>query len=218
MSNYTKATNFLAKDSLADADPLKIIKGSDFDTEFNALQVAVNTKANTISPTFTGTPLAPTATAATNTTQLATTEFVTTAITSAFPSGGIIIWSGSAASIPTGWLLCNGTSSTPDLRNRFVVGAGSTYAVNDTGGSANAVLVSHTHTATVTDPTHNHTIPNAQADAIGGSGAQPSYRGSGTTNTSSASTGITVANSTEGVSATNANLPPYFALCYIMKS
>ena len=218
MSNYTKATNFLAKDSLADADPLKIIKGSDFDTEFNALQVAVNTKANTISPTFTGTPLAPTATAATNTTQLATTEFVTTAITSAFPSGGIIIWSGSAASIPTGWLLCNGTSSTPDLRDRFVVGAGSTYAVNATGGSANAVLVSHTHTATVTDPTHNHTIPNAQADAIGGSGAQPSYRGSGTTNTSSASTGITVANSTEGVSATNANLPPYFALCYIMKS
>jgi len=218
MSNYTKATNFLAKDSLADADPLKIIKGSDFDTEFNALQVAVNTKANTISPTFTGTPLAPTATAATNTTQLATTEFVTTAISASFPSGGIIIWSGSAATIPTGWLLCNGSSSTPDLRDRFVVGAGSTYAVNATGGSATAVVVSHTHTATVTDPTHAHTIPNTVADAIGGSGAQPSYRGSGTTSTSSASTGITVANSTTGVSGTNANLPPYYALCYIMKS
>jgi len=218
MSNYTKATNFLAKDSLADADPLKIIKGADFDTEFNALQVAVNTKANSISPTFTGTPLAPTATAATNTTQIATTEFVTTAISASFPSGGIIIWSGSSATIPTGWLLCNGSSSTPDLRDRFVVGAGSTYAVNATGGSANAVVVSHTHTATVTDPTHAHTIPNAQADAIGGSGAQPSYRGSGTTSTSSASTGITVANSTTGVSGTNANLPPYYALCYIMKS
>lgn len=218
MSNYTKATNFLAKDSLADADPLKIIKGSDFDTEFNALQVAVNTKANTISPTFTGTPLAPTATAATNTTQLATTEFVTTAISASFPSGGIIIWSGSAATIPTGWLLCNGSSSTPDLRDRFVVGAGSTYAVNATGGSATAVVVSHTHTATVTDPTHAHTIPNAQADAIGGSGAQPSYRGSGTTSTSSASTGISVTNATAGVSGVNANLPPYYALCYIMKS
>lgn len=218
MSNYTKATNFLAKDSLADADPLKIIKGSDFDTEFNALQVAVNTKANTISPTFTGTPLAPTATAATNTTQIATTEFVTTAISASFPSGGIIIWSGSSATIPTGWLLCNGASSTPDLRDRFVVGAGSTYAVAATGGSANAVVVSHTHTATVTDPTHAHTIPNTVADAIGGSGAQPSYRGSGTTSTSSASTGITVANSTEGSSGTNANLPPYYALCYIMKS
>ena len=215
MSNYTKATNFLAKDSLADADPLKIIKGADFDTEFNALQVAVNTKANTISPTFTGTPLAPTATAATNTTQLATTEFVTTAITTAMPSGGIIIWSGSAAAIPTGWLLCNGSSGTPDLRNRFVVGAGSTYAVDATGGSANAVVVSHTHTATVTDAGHSH-----------GGGATQYYIGANGThgyvtqqaNTSTATTGITVANSTEGVSGTNANLPPYYALCYIMKS
>ena len=217
MSNYTKATNFLAKDSLADADPLKIIKGADFDTEFNALQVAVNTKANTISPTFTGTPLAPTATAATNTTQLATTEFVTTAVTAAMPSGGIIIWSGSAATIPTGWLLCNGSSSTPDLRDRFVVGAGSTYAVNGTGGSANAVVVSHTHTATVTDPGHNHTVTITPI-SDSGTGSPSRMTNSGSTTTSTATTGITVANSTEGVSGTNANLPPYYALCYIMKS
>ena len=52
MANYTKATNFLAKDSLATADPAKIIKGSEFDTEFNALQTAVNSKANSISPAF----------------------------------------------------------------------------------------------------------------------------------------------------------------------
>ena len=217
MSNYTKATNFLAKDSLADADPLKIIKGADFDTEFNALQVAVNTKANTISPTFTGTPLAPTATAATNTTQLATTEFVTTAVTAAMPSGGIILWSGSAATIPTGWLLCNGSSSTPDLRDRFVVGAGSTYAVNATGGSANAVVVSHTHT--LTDPGHNHTISvNNQSnvnDSTSGGDNRPST-GSSTLTTNSNTTGITMA--TAGVSGTNANLPPYYALCYIMKS
>ena len=217
MSNYTKATNFLAKDSLADADPLKIIKGSDFDTEFNALQVAVNTKANTISPTFTGTPLAPTATAATNTTQLATTEFVTTAVTAAMPSGGIILWSGSAATIPTGWLLCNGSSSTPDLRDRFVVGAGSTYAVNATGGSANAVVVSHTHTATVTDPGHNHTVTITPI-SDSGSGSPSRMTDSGSTTTSTASTGISVTNATAGVSGTNANLPPYYALCYIMKS
>jgi hypothetical protein len=216
MANYTKATNFLAKDSLATGDAAKIIKGSEFDTEFNALQTAVNSKANSISPAFTGTPTAPTAGSGTNTTQLATTEFVTVAVTASFPSGGIIIWSGSVAAIPTGWLLCNGSSSTPDLRNRFVVGAGSTYAVGATGGSADAVVVSHTHTATVTDPGHAHT---AQSQATGGQYASGGFSltfGSG--NTSSATTGITVANSTTGVSGTNANLPPYYALCYIMKS
>ena len=55
-------------------------------------------------------------------------------INSPFPSGGIVMWSGSVASIPSGWLLCDGTNGTPDLRNRFIVGAGSTYAVGATGG------------------------------------------------------------------------------------
>jgi hypothetical protein len=218
MANYTKATNFLAKDSLASGDPAKIIKGSEFDVEFNALQTAVNSKANSISPALTGTPTAPTAIAGTNTSQIATTEFVTTAISTSFPSGGIIIWSGSVVAIPTGWLLCNGTSGTPDLRNRFVVGAGSTYAVGATGGSADAIVVSHTHTATVTDPGHAHTFSSTLSDTIGGSGSLPGYRGSGTTTTSTATTSITVSNSTTGSSGTNANLPPYYALCYIMKS
>ncbi len=218
MANYTKATNFLAKDSLASGDPAKIIKGSEFDVEFNALQTAVNSKANSISPALTGTPTAPTAIAGTNTSQIATTEFVTTAISTSFPSGGIIIWSGSVVAIPTGWLLCNGTSGTPDLRNRFVVGAGSTYAVGATGGSADAIVVSHTHTATVTDPGHAHTFSSTLSDTIGGAGSQPGYRGSGTTTTSTATTSITVSNSTTGSSGTNANLPPYYALCYIMKS
>jgi hypothetical protein len=220
MSNYTKATNFLSKDSLATGDPAKIIKGSEFDTEFNALQTAVNSKANSVSPAFTGTPTAPTASSATNTTQLATTEYVTTAITAGgVPVGGIIIWSGSAAAIPSGWLLCNGTSSTPDLRNRFVVGAGSTYAVGATGGTADAVVVSHTHTATVTDPGHFHAY--GQASRVqGGNDNGVFYDGqTGTAfNTGSKTTGVTVSNSTEGVSGTNANLPPYYALCYIMKS
>ena len=81
MSNYTKTTNFLAKDSLPENDSGKIIKGSEFDTEFNALQTAVNTKADLASAALTGTPTAPTATAGTNTTQLATTAFVTAADT-----------------------------------------------------------------------------------------------------------------------------------------
>jgi hypothetical protein len=140
---------------------------------------------------------------------------------SGFPSGGIIIWSGSSASIPSGWLLCDGSSSTPDLRNRFVVGATSTYAVGATGGSADAIVVAHTHTATVTDAGHNHTISLAnqstQNGSTSGGGTMP-QSSSSTGTTSTATTGITVANSTTGSSGTNANLPPYYALCYIMKA
>ena len=140
----------------------------------------------------------------------------------AFVAGMIMLWSGSSASIPSGWLLCDGTSSTPDLRNRFVVGAGSTYAVGATGGSADAVVVSHTHTATVTDPGHSHT-PSPSTNflrALGGSNGSNSGSNwrNDTLTIGSATTGITVANSTEGVSGTNANLPPYYALCYIMKA
>jgi len=228
MANYTKATNFLAKDSLATGDAAKIIKGSEFDTEFNALQTAINSKANSISPAFTGTPTAPTAASGTNTTQLATTEFVASTL---FPSGGIIIWSGSAAAIPSGWLLCNGSSSTPDLRNRFVVGAGSTYAVGATGGSANAVIVSHTHTATTATTSLTGTITNqyVAGDTYGSTtGVFSQSNGNvdgdggesrpGRTISFDGSHNHTTTNSTEGVSGTNANLPPYYALCYIMKS
>lgn len=171
------------------------------------------------SPTFTGTPLAPTASVTTDNTQIATTAFVRDII----PAGIISMWSGSIASIPSGWLLCDGTNGTPDLRDRFVVGAGSTYAVAATGGSANATLVSHSHTATssVSDPghTHNTTIGlnelNSGTIYVGGTNSV------GRANqVDSAFTGITVSTSisTEGSSATNANLPPYYALAYIMKS
>jgi len=220
MSNYTKTTNFLAKDSLPDADTAKIIRGSEFDTEFNNLVTAVASKANTLSPTLTGIPTAPTAASGTNTLQIASTAFVQTAATAAFPSGGIIMWSGSIATIPIGWLICDGLNSTPNLKNRFVLGAGDTYAVAATGGSADAVVVSHTHTATstVTDPGHNHVtgVRNGGNTAADGAGAGKCDTGTSGTST----TGITVAttNATTGVSGTNANLPPYYALAYIMKS
>jgi microcystin-dependent protein len=81
-----------------------------------------------------------------------------------FPSGGIILWSGSIASIPSGWLLCDGTNGTPNLRDRFVVGAGSTYAVGATGGSdtvslaeANLPAHSHTYSGTTGGQSNNHT-------------------------------------------------------------
>lgn len=139
------------------------------------------------------------------------------------PAGGIFLWSGSIGSIPAGYVLCNGANGTPDLRDRFVVGAGSTYAVNATGGSADSVVVSHTHSATsaVTDPGHLHTFTNYSTAAGGSATPQINTANTFTTyNTNSAVTGITVAttNATAGVSGTNANLPPYYALCYIMKT
>jgi len=80
MAQYVKATNFASKDALLSGDPNKIVKGTEIDDEFDSIQTAVNSKADTLSPTLTGTPLAPTATAGTNTTQVATTAFVTTAV------------------------------------------------------------------------------------------------------------------------------------------
>lgn len=80
MSDYSKSTNFATKDSLLTGDPLKVIKGTEIDDEFEALETSISTKADLASPTFTGTPKAPTAAAGTNTTQLATTAFVGTAI------------------------------------------------------------------------------------------------------------------------------------------
>jgi hypothetical protein len=155
---------------------------------------------------------------------------------SGFPSGGIIMWSGTIATIPSGWLLCNGSSGTPDLRNRFVIGAfqdttGVAYttvtgADTQTGGTKDAIVVTHTHTATstVTDPGHLHATASggsvlsssgSEAYNQGGSGGGPKN-----TTLATATTGITVAttNASTGSSGTNANLVPYFALAYIMKS
>jgi hypothetical protein len=144
------------------------------------------------------------------------------ATVSPIPTGAIILWSGSLGSIPSGYVLCDGTNSTPDLRDRFVIGAGSTYSVAATGGSADAIVVSHTHTATVTDPGHAHGGVMLYQAGNGNAGTNPTgpWRTDtgGTQNTNTATTGITVANTATGVSGTNANLPPYYALAYIMKT
>ena len=138
-------------------------------------------------------------------------------VTQSVPSGVIVMWSGSIASIPGGWLLCDGSNSTPDLRNRFIVGAGSTYSVAATGGSADAIVVSHTHTINDSGHTHTSDYESNQSYFAGTfNGANPKQSGTITTPaTNSSTTGITI-NST-GSSGTNANLPPYYALAYIMK-
>ena len=81
MSNYTKATNFATKDTLPTGNSGKIVKGTEIDDEFNAIASAISSKADTASPSFTGVPVAPTASSGSNTTQLATTAFVTAAVT-----------------------------------------------------------------------------------------------------------------------------------------
>ena len=141
------------------------------------------------------------------------------AVASVLPTGMILLWSGSIGSIPAGFLLCDGTNSTPDLRDRFVVGAGSSYSVNQTGGTADAIVVSHTHTATVTDPGHSHVYATSTVQLkLDNQATQLQNNNSGGISTATATTGITVANSTTGTSGTGQNLPPYFALCYIMKN
>jgi microcystin-dependent protein len=134
-------------------------------------------------------------------------------LASSIPSGGIILWSGAANAIPSGWLLCNGANGTPNLIDKFVLGAGtSTPAVGATGGSKDAIVVSHTHTAT--DSGHTHSVPSGAAASRAGGSIASAANGGQTTGTSFAN--ITVASA--GQSGTNANLPPYYALCYIMKS
>jgi hypothetical protein len=235
MSNYTKATNFTAKDGLPTGNSGKIVKGAEIDTELTAVASAISSKADLNSPALTGTPTAPTATAATNTTQIATTAFV---LANAIPSGLISMWSGSIASIPTGWVLCDGSNSTPDLRNRFIIGAhtdsaGVAYSTvtggnTQTGGTKDAIVVSHTHTFTgVALGNHNHTLTTNRTQKSGNNtpymlsdpNVGENLDGSATFNTSSVSAGTPAGtNSTEGSSGTNQNLPPYYALAFIMKT
>jgi hypothetical protein len=143
-------------------------------------------------------------------------------VSATVPSGLIAIWSGSLGSIPSGWVLCNGSNGTPDLRNSFILGAGSTYAVGTVGGSADAIVVSHTHTATstVTDPGHRHGSDFTGDSSVGGAGTGNQLAGNTAHLMTTATTGITVAtsNASTGVSGTNANLPPYYALAFIMKT
>ena len=229
-------------------------------TEFVAGTIATESllKANIASPTFTGTPRAPTASQLAPTgTQVATTQYVKDAVstvtalfgTTNIPQGGIIMYTGVTA--PSGWALCNGSNGTPDLRDKFVIGAGLNYAYGTTGGYANTVLPVHTHNAVSTftgyrmgthshnifDPGHNHSFRIGQGAGtlqppLGGWNYVGTYPGSPfNLHNQPAATGIVIqpesAGTPGGAVATaievtgsptaNTNIPPYYALCYIMK-
>jgi hypothetical protein len=220
MTDFVKSTNFASKDSLSIGNPLKIVKGTEIDTEFNNIATAVATKADIANPTFTGVPAAPTAASGTNTTQLATTAFVqATLLASVYPVGSIYINAGVTTNPAT--LLGFGTW-TAFGAGRVMIGLNGSDALFDTleetGGSKDSVVVSHTHTATstVTDPGHRHSVNtylggNGSAVANTGADEGPYVIGTGTNTTT---TGITVAttNASTGSSGTNANLQPYITV------
>lgn len=221
MTDYTKATNFASKDSLSSGNSAKIVKGTEIDTEFNSIQTAVATKADLASPTFTGTPSLPTGTTAVtqsssdSSTKLATTAFVQAVLQTLYPVGSV--YTNATSSTNPGTLLGFGTW-TAFGAGKVMVGLDSGDAtfstVGNTGGSKDAITVSHTHTATVTDPGHFHnqstTFYNAgiNGSPISTSNASNSTSGSNAV-TSTATTSISVSNSTTGSSGTNANLMPY---------
>lgn len=159
MSDYTKTVDFAAKDALTTGDPLKVVKGTEINTEFVNIQTAIATKADKNSPAFTGVPTAPTPSGAVGG-ALANVTYVNTMATSSVPIGTVIMWGGPAGVYPAGWQLCdgstyarsdgNGNITTPDMRGKFIVAMGPGYTERATGGST-----THTHTA-VNAGTHNH--------------------------------------------------------------
>lgn len=189
------------------------------------------------SPAFTGTPTAPTAAAGTNTTQIATTAFV---LANGVPTGGLVMWSTSSA--PSGFLLCDGsavsrttyatlfavvgttfgsgdgatTFNVPNYTNRMPYGT----TIGATGGSADAIVVSHTHTgSTDTAGVHTHNYQGSNYQPNNAAGSIPDWIGSSTMTTQSAGAhSHTLTINSTGSSGTNANLPPYLGINFIIKT
>jgi len=145
------------------------------------------------------------------------------------PSGIIAMWSGAIANIPSGWALCNGSNGTPDLRDRFIVGAGGAYSPGNTGGSNTVTLnvnqiPSHNHGAgnlnANTAGSHRHTYISGDS-AVPGGGSTSGYvfDFSSKQTSSEGAHAHTVSGSTASAGGGQAheNRPPYYALAYIMK-
>ena len=132
---------------------------------------------------------------------------------SGVPQGFIGMWYGATNAIPSGWALCDGQNNTPDLRDKFVVGASDTtgdtsypgLSPDATGGQADAIVPNHTH------PT---SVDSGRLFHQGGQGNTVSYGGAG----SYPGTVFSMQNPSSGETVTNKNLPPYYALAYIMKT
>jgi hypothetical protein len=185
----------------------------------SAIQTQLDAKAPLASPALTGTPTAPTASLGTNTTQIATTAFVTAALQAAYPVGSIYI--NAAVDTNPATLLGFGTWTAFGAGKVLVgqdTGDSSFDTLQETGGSKDAIVVSHTHTATstVTDPGHDHgMVRGAYPDTFNNTVNVPYDSSTGTSTTQwKGTTGITVATSvaSSGSSGTNANLQPYIVV------
>lgn len=157
-------------------------------------------------------------------------QFTVGGVSNAYvPTGGVALWYGSLASIPTGWALCNGTNGTPNLMNRMVLGSGLSYNTGQTGGNTsvtltNSLIPSHQHPASLSAvfQSHNHKLPNGHYPfsygwRTGGGDAgfwSPVGRG---VNNSSQNHGHGYQVGATGSGQGFVTLPPYHALAYIMK-
>lgn len=146
------------------------------------------------------------------------------------PQGGIIMWSGAVVDIPTGWALCDGSDGTPDLRDRFVVGAGGAYAVDDTGGADTVTLTeaqipTHAHYVnlnTNTTGSHQHTYNQTGINNIGVNTFATASANSSFTTVLTGAAGNHAHNvqgntNNTGGGGAHENRPPYYALALIMK-
>jgi hypothetical protein len=245
MADYNRLYNLTVKDSLPTGNSAKVIKGAELDAELNAVAAAIASKSDSNSPTFTGTPAAPTASYGTSTTQIATTAFVQQALQALYPVGSIYINATSSTNPAT--LFGFGTWVAFG-EGRVIVGQNASDALFDTleetGGSKDAIAVSHTHgvstitgtaasagahTHSITDPGHTHTYQDnvAGGGIAAGGGALDSEVIS---NTGSSSTGISIQSGgahthtvslsgntdSTGSSGTNANVQPYI-VCKVWK-
>ena len=161
------------------------------------------------------------------------TGSITSASTNIIPTGIIVMWSGSVSNVPAGWVLCNGANGTPNLMDRFIVGAGSTYTPGATGGTTSVTLAvgnlpSHTHTIQphnhgVSDPGHTHPYGayNYGVNVAKGPdyGSYTQARDSGAQYTGvSINNSATLTSDPTGSGTSFSIIPVYYAICYIMKS
>ena len=122
------------------------------------------------------------------------------------PAGSVIMWSGSEEDIPSGWALCDGQAGRPDLRDRFVLGAGTAHPVGETGGEEDHVLTEDEM------PEHVHNAGTLLSSSIGGGW----YAFAASTSTS-AKKFFQQSSSQKGASQPHNNMPPYYVMCYIIK-